>query len=129
MTEREVQEILSRSAQEQENLQRGFEALGHLFVFYLICLYVANAVLTAHLAHVKGHDRTTWVVIALIFPGLSLLAAVGLPDRGIRRDVRNGFDDLRTLGVDTRPQSYPPVKKGPFNNSGDLPAIPNIPKQ
>ena len=86
------------------------------------------ALFTGYIADEKGYDRIQWLLPGFLFGPLGMFAAVGLPDKKLRRYIRAGFENLFTLGVDTRPQSYPMVKKGPFNASGDLPAIPPLPE-
>jgi hypothetical protein len=99
-----------------------------IFGLILLSMFI-TASFTGYLADEKGYRQFEWMVIGFLFGPLGLIGAVGLPDKKLRKEVRQQFEDIRELGIDTRPQSYPPVKKGPFNNSGDLPAIPKIPNQ
>ena len=94
--------------------------------FLILVLPVTSALFTGTVAHDKGYERIVWMLGGFFTGPIGFFAAVGLPDKKLRRDVRSGFEDLKVLGIDTRPQSYPPVKKGPFNKPGDLPAPPPL---
>jgi len=85
-----------------------------------------TASIAGFVADEKGYRQFEWMVIGFFLGPLGLIGAVGLPDKKLRLEVRQQFEDIKELGIDTRPQSYPPVKKGPFNKPGDLPAPPPL---
>lgn len=99
-----------------EDYRQAGKGLAIFVQFLVVYCYIGNTVLTSHIAGKKGHDWITWLFVGFAVPWISLLAAVGLPDRGIRRDVQAGFQDLTVNGIDTRPTQYPP--------RSDLPRVP-----
>ena len=75
--------------------------------FLILVLPVTFALYTGTLADDKGYERIAWMLGGFFTGPIAFFAAVGLPDKKLRRDIRYGFDH----GIDTRPQHYPPVSK------------------
>ena len=73
-------------------------------VLILILLsMVIMAAFTGYLADEKGYRQFEWMIIGFFFGPLGLIAAAGLPDKALRRQLMQG--------IDTHPQNYPPVSK------------------
>ena len=69
-----------------------YSSIGSLFLFTFI-FGVPCGLLCASLANNKGYSPWRWFAAGVLFNILGLIAAAGLPDRLLRKQLRDAFEN------------------------------------
>ncbi|MEZ2721196.1 hypothetical protein ACBP46_07165 [Paenalcaligenes hominis] len=72
--------------------------------FWTVLAWLVSAFLTGYVAKEKGYPFLIWLIGGLLFPGITLLAAVGLP-------VRTLFQPQQKEPINTPTHTTEPVEK------------------
>ena len=73
------------------------------FIFiFLLFIWLPSAFYSAQVAHQKGYNGTDWGIGGFFFGTIALIAVAGLPDRRLRKYIRQIGEKQNAIEVFTR---------------------------
>ena len=72
-----------------------------IFIFiFLLFIWLPSAFYSAQVAHQKGYNGTDWGIGGFFFGTIALIAVAGLPDRRLRKYIRQIGEKQNAIPVD-----------------------------
>ena len=88
-----------------------------MLIFIFLIVWIASALFCASIADAKGYSYATWFIGGFLFGFIALIAAAGLPDRKLRKYIRQIGEKQNAIKKESQKVVLPVSKKDKLNKS------------
>ena len=88
-----------------------------MLIFIFLIVWIASALFCASVADAKGYSYGSWFIGGFLFGFIALIAAAGLPDRKLRKYIRQIGEKQNAIKKESQKVVLPVSKKDKLNKS------------
>ena len=88
-----------------------------MLIFIFLIVWIASALFCASVADAKGYSYGSWFIGGFLFGFIALIAAAGLPDRKLRKYIRQIGEKQNAKNKESQKVVLPVSKKDKLNKS------------